>query len=222
MIIASYIFETLWNNILDTTILEFIAVIFGLFSVWFAKQEKILVYPTGIISVLIYVYICFGIKLYADAGINLFYFIMSVYGWYNWAKKGQQPQIRITKSNRKDWLISVVMFFVSAVVIFVLLKIFKQNDMEYWSTKIPYIDTFTTAIFIVGMWLMAFKKLENWIFWIIGDVISVPLYGYKGLVFTSFQFLVFLIIAVAGYVSWRKKIIEFQTNSNDSSQTKSI
>jgi nicotinamide mononucleotide transporter len=222
VIIASYIFETLWNNILDTTILEFIAVIFGLFSVWFAKQEKILVYPTGIISVLIYVYICFGIKLYADAGINLFYFIMSVYGWYNWAKKGQQPQIRITKSNRKDWLISVVMFFVSAVVIFVLLKIFKQNDMEYWSTKIPYIDTFTTAIFIVGMWLMAFKKLENWIFWIIGDVISVPLYGYKGLVFTSFQFLVFLIIAVAGYVSWRKKIIEFQTNSNDSSQTKSI
>ena len=217
-----HLFETLWNNVLDTTILEFIAVIFGLLSVWFAKQEKILVYPTGIISVLIYVYICFGIKLYADAGINLFYFIMSVYGWYNWAKKGQQPQIRITKSNRKDWLISVVMFFVSAVVIFVLLKIFKQNDMEYWSTKIPYIDTFTTAIFIVGMWLMAFKKLENWIFWIIGDVISIPLYGYKGLVFTSFQFLVFLIIAVAGYVSWRKKIIEFQTNSNDSSQTKSI
>ncbi len=217
-----HLFETLWNNFLDTTILEFIAVIFGLLSVWFAKQEKILVYPTGIISVLISVYICFVIKLYADAGINLFYFIMSVYGWYNWAKKGQQPQIRITKSNRKDWLISVVMFFVSAVVIFVLLKIFKQNDMEYWSTKIPYIDTFTTAIFIVGMWLMAFKKLENWIFWIIGDVISVPLYGYKGLVFTSFQFLVFLIIAIAGYVSWRKKIIEFQTNSNDSSQTKSI
>ena len=207
---------------MDTTVLEFIAVIFGLFSVWFAKQEKILVYPTGIISVLIYVYICFGIKLYADAGINLFYFIMSVYGWYNWAKKGQQPQIRITKSSRKDWLISFVMFIVSAIIIIVLLKILKQDDTEYWSTNIPYIDTFTTAIFIVAMWLMAFKKLENWIFWIIGDIISVPLYAYKGLVFTSFQFLVFLIIAIAGYVSWRKKIIEFKTNSNDSSQTKSI
>ena len=222
MIISSYIFETLWNNVLDTTVLEFVAVIFGLFSVWFAKQEKILVYPTGIISVLIYVYICFGIKLYADAGINLFYFIMSVYGWYNWSKKGQQPQIRITKSNRKDWMISVFMFFVSALVIIVLLRVFKQEDTEYWSTSIPYIDTFTTAIFIVGMWLMAFKKLENWIFWIIGDVISVPLYAYKGLVFTSFQFLFFLIIAVVGYIAWRKKINKSQSNGININQIKSI
>lgn len=193
---------------LDTTVLEFVAVVFGLLSVWFAKQEKILVYPTGIISVLIYVYICFGIKLYADAGINLFYFIMSVYGWYKWSKKGDQPQLRITKCNAKDWLVSLVMFFISAIVIIVLLKLLKQDDVEYWSTSIPYIDTFTTAIFIVGMWLMALKKLENWIFWIIGNVISVPLYAYKGLVFTSFQFLIFLIIAVAAYMAWRKKLID--------------
>jgi len=206
MIVVS-IFDTLWTNILDSTWLEFIAVVFGLMSVWFAKQEKILVYPTGIISVLIYVYICFGIKLYADAGINLFYFIMSVYGWYNWSKIGETPQIRITSNNRKDWLISLLMFIVSAVIIIILLKILKSDDIEYWSTKIPYIDTFTTAIFIVGMWLMALKKIENWIFWIIGDIISVPLYAYKGLVFTSFQFFVFLIIAVAGYMAWRKKLL---------------
>ena len=210
MIISTYIFEILWNNVLDTTVLEFVAVVFGLLSVWFAKQEKILVYPTGIISVLIYVYICFGIKLYADAGINLFYFIMSVYGWYKWSKKGDQPQLKITKCNRKDWLISVVIFIISAVIIIVLLKLLKQDDVEYWSTNIPYVDTFTTAIFIVGMWLMAFKKLENWIFWIVGDLISVPLYAYKGLVFTSFQFLVFLIIAIAAYMAWRKKITESQ------------
>lgn len=216
MILLSNIFETLWTNVLNTTTLEFVAVIFGLLSVWYAKQEKILVYPTGIISVLIYVYICFGIKLYADAGINLFYFGMSVYGWYKWAKKDNQPQIRISKSTKRDWIISVVMFFVSAIVIIVLLKLLKQDDVEYWSTYIPYIDTFTTAIFIVGMWLMAFKKLENWIFWIIGDVISVPLYAYKGLVFTSFQFLVFLIIAIFGYIAWRNKILESQSNSKDS------
>lgn len=198
---------------MDTSALEFVAVVFGLMSVWFAKQEKILVYPTGIISVLIYVYICFGIKLYADAGINLFYFIMSVYGWYNWAKKGEQLQLRITKCNRKDWIISIFMFVVSAVVIILLLKLLKKDDLDYWSTSIPYIDTITTAIFIVGMWLMALKKLENWIFWIIGDVISVPLYAYKGLVFTSFQFLVFLVLALAGYMAWRKKIINSQTNS---------
>lgn len=210
MITAS-IFDTLWQNILDTSILEFIAVIFGLLSVWYAKQEKILVFPTGIISVVIYVYICFGIQLYADAGINLFYFIMSVYGWYMWTRKSNEPQLKITASSQKNWLISVILFILSAAIILILLKYFKQDDLDYWSSKVPYIDTFTTAIFIVGMWLMALKKIENWIFWIIGDVISVPLYAYKGLVFTSFQFFVFLIIAVAGYMAWRKKLISAES-----------
>ena len=204
------IFETFWNNLLDTSLLEFIAVVFGLLSVWYARQEKILVYPTGIVSVLIYVYICFGIKLYADAGINLFYFAMSVYGWYNWTKKSKKPILQISASNKRDWLISVFMFIVSGVIILILLKLFKGDDVEYWSTAVPYIDTFTTAIFIVGMWLMAIKKVENWIYWIIGDVISIPLYAYKGLVFTSFQFFAFLILAIMGYLSWRKKLLERQ------------
>ena len=212
------IFNTLWSNVLDTSLLEFIAVIFGLLSVWFAKQEKILVYPTGIISVVIYVYICFGIKLYADAGINLFFFIMSVYGWYKWTRKKEQPTLKITACNSKDWFVAIGMFVVSIIVIISLLKIFKQDDIEYWSTNVPYIDTFTTAIFIVAMWLMAFKKIENWILWIIGDIISVPLYAYKGLVFTGFQFFVFLIIAVMGYVAWKKSC---NMNSKDSKPFKS-
>ncbi len=202
------IFDTFWENTMDTSWLEFIAVIFGLLSVWFAKMEKILVYPTGIVSVLIYVYICFGIKLYADAGINLFYFIMSVYGWYKWTRKSDKPALKISACGTRDWILSLGLFLLSMVVIVILLKTFKSDDVEYWSTNVPYIDTFTTAIFIVGMLLMAFKKLENWIFWIIGDVISVPLYAYKGLVFTSFQFLVFLVLAVWGYYSWRKKLIQ--------------
>ena len=210
MIILS-VFDTFWNNLLDTTALEFIAVVFGLLSVWYAKQEKILVYPTGIVSVLIYVYICFNIKLYADAGINLFYFGMSVYGWYKWTRKSTKPALRITACSRRDWFFSILMFFFSGLVILALLVYFKAGDEEYWSTFVPYIDTFTTAIFIVGMLLMAFKKLENWIFWIIGDVISVPLYAYKGLVFTSFQFLVFLVLAVMGYFAWRAKLREGTT-----------
>jgi nicotinamide mononucleotide transporter len=205
MILLS-VFDTFWANLIDTSWLEFVAVIFGLLSVWYAKQEKILVYPTGIISVIVYVYICFNYKLYADAGINLFYFLMSVYGWYSWSKKGEKPPLKITSAIRKDWLIAMVMFVVSMAVILVLLKYFKQDDIEYWKTNVPYIDTFTTAIFIVAMWFMALKKIENWIFWIIGDVISVPLYAYKGLVFTSFQFVVFLALAFAGYFAWKKKI----------------
>ncbi|MEZ5082817.1 MAG: nicotinamide riboside transporter PnuC [Bacteroidales bacterium] len=201
------IFDTFWTNLLDTSWLEFIAVVFGLLSVWLAKQEKILVYPTGIISVLIYVYICFNVKLYAYAGINFFFFIMSVYGWYMWSKKSDKPVLKISACSVKNWITVAVMFGMSIIIIVALLKIFKADDAEYWSTKIPYIDTVTTAIFIVSMWLMALKKVENWIFWIIGDAVSVPLYAYKGLVFTSFQYLVFLIIAVLGYMAWRKNCL---------------
>ncbi len=193
-------------NLMDTSWLEFVAVIFGLLSVWFAKQEKILVYPTGIISVLIYIYICFNVKLFADAGINLFYFIMSVYGWYMWTKKTDKPALKITFNTKRDWLITGGVFIFSLIVIISLLKYFNGDDVEYWSTNVPYIDTFTTSVFIIAMLLMALKKVESWVFWIVGDIISVPLYTYKGLVFTSFQFLVFLILAVMGYIEWKKKI----------------
>ncbi|MCB0806077.1 MAG: nicotinamide mononucleotide transporter [Bacteroidales bacterium] len=204
MILIS-IFDSFADNLLNTSWLEFIAVFFGLLSVWYAKQEKIWVYPTGIISVVIYVYLCFEYKLYADAGINFFYFLMSVYGWYHWSDVNSKPPLKISYLTRKQWIISAIMFVISLVVIIILLKIFKKNDLEYWSTDVPYIDTFTTAIFIVGMWHMALKKVENWVFWIIGDAISVPLYIYKGLAFTGFQYLVFLILAILGYIAWKNK-----------------
>jgi len=201
----STFFDTFYQNILSTSWLEIVAVVFGLLSVWYAKRANILVYPTGIISVLIYVYICLHAKLYADMGINAFYFLMSVYGWIMWTRKtGESNQRPITFSNRKDYMLSIGMFLVSVIIIYVLLKYLKSDDADYWSNNIPYIDIFTTSIFIVGMWQMAVKKVENWIFWIIGDVISVPLYFYKGLVFTSFQFFIFLIIAVMGYVEWKR------------------
>jgi nicotinamide mononucleotide transporter len=194
-------------NLMDTSWLEFVAVIFGLLSVWFAKQEKILVYPTGIISVLIYIYICFNVKLFADAGINLFYFIMSVYGWYMWTKKTDKPPLKISFNTKKDWLIAGGVFVFSLIVIISLLKYINGDDVEYWSTNVPYIDTFTTSVFIIAMLLMALKKVESWVFWIVGDIISIPLYTYKGLLFTSFQFLVFLILAVMGYVEWKRKVV---------------
>lgn len=200
------IFDTLYQNLADTSWLEIIAVIFGLLSVWFAKKANILVYPTGIVSVLIYVYICLNAQLYADMGINAFYFIMSVYGWIMWSRKVENKKERpITFNTKRDNLIAVIFFAFSLIVIMLLLMYFKAGDEQYWSTNIPYIDTFTTAIFIVGMWLMAMKKVENWIYWIIGDLISIPMYLYKGLVFTSFQFFIFLILAVLGYIEWKQK-----------------
>ncbi|MDZ4204057.1 MAG: nicotinamide riboside transporter PnuC [Bacteroidales bacterium] len=209
MILLSF-FETFYQNIIETTWIEIIAVFFGLLSVWYAKKANILVYPTGIISVLIYVYICFYAKLYADMGINSFYFLMSVYGWYMWTRKDDSRKVlSITWNNRKDQWIGIIATIISYFLILGLIWIFKKDDTEYIGSYVPYVDSFTTAVFLVAMLLMARKKVENWVYWIIGDVVSVPLYFLKGLVFTSFQYFVFLIIAMMGFYEWRRMVREF-------------
>jgi len=201
----SYYFQLLYQNILDSTWIEIVAASLGVISVWYAKKANILVYPTGIVSVLLYVFICFKAQLYADMGINAYYFVFSVYGWIMWSRKNEdEEELPVTYSSRKTWLISIGVFIVSIFIIWGLLRIFKANDMVYWSTFVPYTDTFTTAVAILGMWLMAVKKVENWLFWMAADVVSVPLYLYKGLVFTSLQYFIFLVLAVMGYFEWRK------------------
>ena len=143
------IFHILYENILQSTWLEAIAVFFGLLSVWFAKKENILVYPTGIISVLIYVYICLNVKLYADMGINAFYFIMSVYGWYKWSRKDENRKVRqISRANKMEWIIALA----GTVLLFFIINYFLKN---YTDSNVPLWDALTTSIFIIGMWLMA-------------------------------------------------------------------
>ena len=189
-----------YQNLLNTTWIEIVAVIFGLLSVWYAKKEKILVYPTGIINVLIYIYICYFAGLYADMGINAFYFVMSVYGWYNWSRKiDTTHHVPISKATRMQLVISFAAFFVFFLLLWYVLARFTDSVVPVW-------DSFTTSIFIVSMWLMALKKIENWLGWIIGDALVIPLFAYKGLVFTSFQYVVFLALAISGYIEWRKKL----------------
>jgi len=196
---AADFFDLFLQNVLQTTLLEIIAVIFGLLSVWYSMKVNILVYPTGIVSVIIYVYICFFAGLYADMGINFVYFIMSVYGWYNWTRpRTDKLRLPVTFSSKQHHLIAIGGTIVSFVIIRAVL-------IAYTDSNVPNIDAFTTSVFIVGMWLMAVKKVENWIYWIIGDIVSVPLYFYKGLVFTSFQYFIFLILAIIGYIAWRKE-----------------
>lgn len=183
-------------------ILEMIAMIFGLLSVIYAKRGNILVFPTGIISTAIYVYILWVFDLLGDMMINGYYFIMSIFGWYQWTRKVDESHfIPITRTNRKEKEWSVILFIGTLVFVTGIYLIF--NKFNTWTA---YVDTFTTAIFFVGMWLMARKKLENWVYWIIGDLISVPLYLYKGLVFTSVQYLVFTFIAIFGYLAWKKHL----------------
>lgn len=183
-------------------ILEIIAVIFGFLSVWFSKQENILVFPTGIVSTVIFVYLLWQWQLLGDMMINIYYSSMSIYGWYVWTRKVDAVHfVPITTTTRREHLWSVFIFIGTWLFTFAIYEYFDK-----WNDWTAYVDTFTTAIFFVGMWLMARKKLENWIYWIIGDIISVPLYFYKGLTFTSFQYLLFTIIAFYGYNAWKKSL----------------
>lgn len=194
------LFQTLLGNLEQTTAIEAIAVIFGILSVWFARKENILVFPTGILSVVLYVYICIGAKLYADMGINAFYFLMSIYGWYNWThQNGKSENREISRTTLKEKALIVIALIVFFLILYYVLS-------HHTDSNVPIIDSATTSIFLVGMWLMAMKKVENWTFWIFGDLISIPLYAYKGLVLTSFQFSIFLVLAILGWIEWRKRI----------------
>lgn len=198
---------------MDTSWFEAIAVLLGIASVWYARRENILVYPTGIVSVLIYVFICFNARLYADAGINLFYFGMSVYGWYNWTRGGvNRTELLITKNNKVQQWTSVLYTFTAYWAILGLIWLFNRDDTVYMQSYVPWVDSFTTAVFLIGMLLMAKKKVENWVYWIIGDIVSIPLYFMKGLVFTSFQYTVFLVIAILGYIEWNRRLQESHTS----------
>ena len=185
--------------------LEIIAVVFGILSVWFSKKNNILVYPTGMISTSIFTYLLFKWSLLGDMMINAYYFMMSIYGWYIWTRKVNNVVTPISKVSSPEKITSLIIFFFSLSFVYGI-----YNYFDKWGSYTSYIDNFTTAIFFVAMWLMANRKIENWIFWIIGNIISIPLYFYKGLTFTSIQYIIFTVIAISGYYTW-KKILD---NSN--------
>jgi nicotinamide mononucleotide transporter len=181
-------------------VLESIAAFFGLLSVWYARKANIKVYPTGLVSTTIYIYVTMRAGLYADSGINAYYSVMSIYGWMVWSGVREnriEPPIR--KLDTSGCRLSIGIFAISFLALFLVLKNFTDST-------VPAIDSFTTAAFFVGMWLMARKRIEHWLFWIVGNVVSVPLYIYKGLGITAIQFAVFLILAVQGWNTWKKEL----------------
>ena len=180
-------------------VLEIIAVVFGLLSVWYSKNNNILVFPTGMISTAIFIYLLYKWVLLGDMMINAYYFLMSIYGWFIWTRKENNTITPISRVNNNEKKIGIIIFLSSLVFVYLIYVYFDK-----WGTITSYVDNITTAIFFVGMWLMAKRKIENWIFWIIADIISIPLYFYKGLTFTSLQYLIFTFIAIAGYYSWKK------------------
>ena len=182
--------------------LEFLAFSFGIISVIFAKKENILVYPTGIICTVITVYILYKAQYFGDMMMNIYYSLMSIYGWWNWSRiENDKYLLKITRFSKNDLGLTVFLFLLTVTITY---AVYTFNLTEI---KIPnYIDIFTSGIFFTAMWLMANKKLESWVFWIIGDIITVPLYAYRGLGMLSLQYIIFTILAIQGYIEWKKHL----------------
>ncbi|WP_394674560.1 nicotinamide riboside transporter PnuC [uncultured Chryseobacterium sp.] len=200
-------------------LLEITGTLFGILSVYFSIKKNIWVYPTGIISTLIYVYLLFQFGLLGDCMINVYYTAMSIYGWVLWAKSSQDNvHVDVSWATAKEWFTVGFLFIISLILVTVIYYykpfIDHQFSMEgvslglYHLDWANWMDVFTTSIFLAGMWLMAKRKIENWIFWIIGDLICIPMMIFKGLGITSVQYLVFTIMAVTGYVNWKKSFKE--------------
>ena len=193
-------------------IIEIIVFFFGIISVWYAKKEKILAYPTGLVATIFTTYLLYKAGYFADMTINAYFTIMSIYGWFNWSiMKNDVSVYQISRTNRKQKIIGVGLFFVTIIVLYGVYQLF-DRPIE----KENYIDMVTSGLFFTGMWFMAIKKIENWTLWIIGDLISIPLYGYRGLGILSLQFLIFTILAVMAYIEWHKII---KTNEQNLAKT---
>jgi nicotinamide mononucleotide transporter len=199
------IWQLFMDGMKQTSLLEYIGVFCGIGSVWFSKKESIWVYPVGLVNTILYVYISIKGHLLGEASVNLYYTVMSVYGWILWAKKDERKRevlLHITYSTRKEWLQQGLFFIVFYTVIYYSLSWAKS---AFVPGAIPWADAFSSATAYTGMWLMAKKKTESWVWWIATDCASVPLYFVKGYVFTSVQFLILLGLAIMGLMEWIKK-----------------
>ena len=187
--------------------IEYIAVFAGIASVWYSRKENILVYPTGLINTVFYIYLSFKGGLFGEASVNFYYTIMSIYGWIIWSRKdvNQKPVVRITASTKKEWVEQLGFFSVFYFVLFFALTFLKNN---FTPEAIPWADAFASATAYTGMWLMTRKKIESWYWWMATNIASIPLYFVKEYVFTSVYYIVLLIMAVFGLLEWlrRKKV----------------
>ena len=185
-------------------IIEIIAVITGLLSVWFSNKINVLVFPVGMISLALYVGIFIHNGLYANSVINFLYFIISIYGWWNWARQrstvnSQQStdrgELKVSYLNKKENIITATIFCISIL----LICIFTPKEL---SVRLDYI---TSAAGLIAMVLTSMKKVDNWMYYLLADIILIPLCIYNGLYLTSLQYVAYTILAIMGYISWSKE-----------------
>jgi nicotinamide mononucleotide transporter len=182
---------------------EWVSTILQIASVWYARLNNILVYPTGIIGVLLAAYVYFFMvdpPLYADAALNIYYFLMSVYGWYNWVQKKDAAHYTypITWCNRKELAIGMGFFLVFWAVIYFVLD-------RWTDSNTPILDSLVSSSAITAMWWMARRKIENWLAWIFSNIVAIPLNFYKDLMLFTLMYILFLVLAWMGFTEWKKR-----------------
>ncbi len=197
------IYQRFINDIQHTRWSEWVSTIMQIASVWFARVNNILVFPTGIVGVLLAAYVYYFIAsppLHADATLNLFYFAMSVYGWYNWAKKKDVNHFvyPISWCTKKELVNGILFFLLSWVAIFLSLKFLTNNNT-------PILDSLLSSSAITAMWWMAKRKIENWLAWIFSNIVAIPLNFYKGFMLFTLMYVLFLLMSWWGYVEWKKR-----------------
>ena len=205
-IVAAFI-----EGIKNTGPLEYIAVFAGIISVWYSRKENILVYPAGLINTIFYVYLSFKGGLLGEASVNIYYTVMSIYGWMMWSRKDKSHHLvlHISKASAKEWGQHLLFFGVFYVVIFFALNYLKK---DFAPGAIPWADALASASAYTGMWLMTKKKLESWIWWTLTNIVSIPLYFVKDYVFTSVYYFILLIMAITGWIEWNKRLNQPVTN----------
>jgi nicotinamide mononucleotide transporter len=198
---------TLIGSYLIDNKIEILAVVSGIISVWMAKKESIWLYPIGSISVSLWIYLCWIGFLYGQSIINMFFLIMNLYGWYNWSRKNvdNQKEIIISKNSKKQNLKVIVSAVILSIVVYFCLFSFQVHSKLFLYVAL---ESFITALNFIAMWLMAWKKVENWILWIIGDILCIPLFIHQEYYLSVAQFSIFIVIAYLGYKEWKCKLID--------------
>lgn len=187
---------------LKSNYIELAGTFTGFIYIYFQIKENILLWPFGIITSALFVYVFYVTKFYADMGLNFYYLGISIYGWVYW-KKGKQ------KNKDKDklpiTLLKPQLGFLLLGICIALFVVITYILKFHTDSPIPYLDSFTTSLSIVATWMLARKILEHWLLWIIVDTTSVALYIYKGLFATTLLFAVYTGLAIIGYLAWRKE-----------------
>lgn len=193
---------TEWYNLFvdqmkHTSLIEWLAVVFGVAEVLLARVNNVWLYPTGIIGTVLGIYLLLDVQLYAESVLNVYYLVMSFYGWYYWVKKSDAPPVKITYSTKNEWFITGAIIILGGVLLYFILR-------TYTPSNVPGLDAFVAATGWAGMWLLARRKIENWVIFNISNIVAVPLLFYKKLPLIAGLTTFLFIVAIWGFFDWVK------------------